>query len=92
MTVLGLITINFNLIVFDRNTSGGDGTGASSLRRPTIVKREFKIDHEVERKNIQDILGDNDNDMDTENEGSAGDNGGFTPIALHERKYYALLD
>lgn len=70
-------------LVFDRNTSSNDGP--SSLRRPTIVKREIKIDPEVERKHIHDILGDDeDDDMMTGTNGFA--NGDFTPISVHESK------
>lgn len=41
--------------VFDRNAGAGDS--ASQMRRPTLVKRESKVDQEAERKSIQDVLG-----------------------------------
>lgn len=41
--------------VFDRNAGAGDS--ASQMRRPTLVKRETKVDHVAERKSIQEVLG-----------------------------------
>lgn len=41
--------------VFDRNAGAGDS--ASQMRRPTLIKRESKVDQDAERKSIQDVLG-----------------------------------
>lgn len=76
----------FSIVVFDRNNAGGSGDGAAYLRRPTIVKREIKIDPETERKNIQDILGENDDDDDVTMDEESLMSGQFMPIALHESK------
>lgn len=85
--------------VFDRNNGGGGGGGASdnSLRRPTL-KREKKIDPEIERKQIQDVLG-NDNDDDDDDGGDAEltagmkglANDAFRPIELQQITSYGLV-
>lgn len=84
-------------LVFDRNNSGGGGGGAdggNSLRRPTLT-RDRKIDPEIERKQIQDVLGNDDGDDDDDDEedgatklmagmkGLANDS--FRPIELHQQ-------
>lgn len=50
-----------NFTVYSR---GDKNDSISSLRRPTIVKRDIKIDPEVEMKNLKEILGDFDEDCD----------------------------
>lgn len=61
---------------------GEKNDSISSLRRPTIVKRDIKIDPESEQKNINEILGDFDDDC--------GDvpiiSDYYTPVALTEIK------
>lgn len=36
------------------------------MRRPTLVKREFKLDPEEEERQIQEILGDDSDEFDEE--------------------------
>lgn len=71
------------MLVFDRNSGAGDS--ASSLRRPTLVKRETKFDPAVEQKQIQEILGNlDDEDRDFLSEDPSYGSGIFRPIALHQ--------
>jgi hypothetical protein len=51
------------------------------LRRPTIVKRDIKIDPESEQKNIDEILGDLDDDCDVPIISDY-----YTPVAVTEIK------
>ena len=69
--------------VFDKHSSSDT---ASSLKRPTIVKREIKLDPEVERKHIRDILGDDIEDVDEPMECFASSVDSFKPIILKEGK------
>lgn len=48
-------------IVFSRSDKSDS---VSQLRRPTIVKRDIKVDPEVEQKSLNEILGDFDEDCD----------------------------
>lgn len=69
--------------MFDRNSGAGDS--ASALRRPTLVKRETKLDPAVEQKHIQDILGVlDDEERNFEMEDPSYGTGMFRPIALHQ--------
>lgn len=61
---------------------GDKNDSISSLRRPTIVKRDIKIDPETEQKNIKEILGDYDDDCDDVPIISDY----YTPVGLNEIK------
>lgn len=52
------------------------------MRRPTIVKRDIKVDPEAELKNIKEILGDLDDDCDDVPKLSDYN----TPVGLNEIK------
>lgn len=60
---------------------GEKNDSVSSLRRPTIVKRDIKIDPESEQKNINEILGDLDDDCDVPIISDY-----YTPVAVTEIK------
>lgn len=61
---------------------GDKSDSVSSLRRPTIVKRDIKVDPEVEQKSLNEILGDFDEDCDDVTMVSDY----YTPVALDELK------
>lgn len=78
--------------VFDRNASAGDS--ASQLRRPTLSKRETRLDANAERQSIQEVLGslllDDDNDGTAPTNGDETGTGSatsdiFAPVALVDR-------
>lgn len=62
---------------------GDKSDSVSQLRRPTIVKRDIKIDPEAEQKNINEILGDLDDD-DCDDVPIISDF--YTPVGLNEIK------
>lgn len=66
-----------------RFRSSGDATDASSLRRPTIIKKE-KIDPQLEQKHISDIY-ELESDLIDDNNIS---NDSFVPISLDESKFF----
>lgn len=77
--------ISRSFVAFSR---GEKNDSISSLRRPTIVKRDIKIDPEAELKNIKEILGDLDDDCDDVPIISDYD----TPVGLNEiKKEYPKL-
>lgn len=56
-----------------------------SMRRPTLNKREVKIDPNLEQKQLSDILGNDDMEVDEDSKSSDSDN--FMPIKLVDREY-----
>lgn len=61
-------------------SSGGDGEDSGGMRRPTLIKREGKIDTTADNQHIRDILGDSDED-DFKDEKTDLE---FVPIKLNE--------
>lgn len=68
-----------SIVAWSRNEKSDS---ISALRRPTIVKRDIKIDPEIEQKNIKEILGDLDDDSDD----VAITTDCYTPVGLNEAK------
>lgn len=72
----------FLVCKFTAYNRGEKNDSISALRRPTIVKRDIKIDPEAEQKNLKEILGDFDDDCDDIPIISDYD----TPVGLNEVK------
>lgn len=68
---------------------GGSGSSASDtvaqMRRPTLIKREFKLDPEEEERQIQEILGDDSDEFDEESIKNS-----TMPVMLTDREFLAL--
>lgn len=75
-----------------RSSSGSNyGSSASDsavaqMRRPTLVKREFKIDPEEEERQIQEILGDDSDEFDEETIKAS-----TMPVMLTDREFKFLF-
>lgn len=68
--------------IFVAYNRGEKNDSINTLRRPTIVKRDIKLDPEAELKNIKEILGDLDDDCDDVPIISDY----YTPVGLNEIK------
>lgn len=67
---------------YSRGSVGSDRDTISQMKRPTYVKQEIKLDPEDEQKNIQMILGSDDEDYDDEMLNSDS----FMPIKIRQSK------
>lgn len=68
---------------------GGSGSSASDtvaqMRRPTLIKREFKLDPEEEERQIQEILGDDSDEFEEETIKTS-----TMPVMLTDREFLVL--
>ena len=62
-------------------------TNIEVLRRPTIIKREFKIDADAEQKQLSDLIGeDGDSDDMTLDDSKSSSDSDILPVKILDRK------
>lgn len=77
---------NFPIISESWGGSGSSNRDVESLRKPTLSKREVKLDHKLEQKQLVDLLGDDDGiAIEEDNKDS------FRPVKLVDGELHHLF-
>lgn len=75
-------------LVGSYRSASSDRDDTAGLRRPTLIKREGKVDTSAENQHLRDIVGDSD-DEDFKDEKTDQE---FVPVKLNEGSYPTITD
>lgn len=76
-----------NLFLENYGSGSSREANIEVLRRPTIIKREFKVDADAEQKQLSDLIGeDGDSDDMTLDDSKSSSDSDILPIKILDRK------